>query len=278
MNHTQLIPELLHTPATDMIMAGLVRKVTHLAEPSVQKESGVASAMRNPALEELLGRINMGVAIQANGGHFFYVSQSFSRIVGFSLEDVYAQGLDCLTQSICEHDKPLVEQLLQKSETAIRQVPDNEHLLRTSIDYNIVCRQGHLKRIYQHILTNALIHNGTHYTIHILQDYSGMHSSPVLQYRVSQLGPDDRFVSIASGEVRPPCPFQFSESEKGLLHQLAAGDSMKAIADEKKVRLVTMKRHRNNILKKTGAKNIMALMTDGLKQGWLELPMHAIGK
>jgi hypothetical protein len=200
-------------PYTEHIIASLFHKVNALIKPGHDPANGLAEVMGQPAFEELLGNINMGVALHAKAGRIFYVSNSFSRIIGHSLKDIYDQGTTILMNAIAENDKPLVELMMQKSEEALNKIEDSGHV-RVSLEYHILAGNGKLKRIHQNMLPNIVVVENTLCTMCTIQDYTGIQKSPKLHYRVSQMGHNDQFQTVITGEAIHPCPYSFSKTEK----------------------------------------------------------------
>lgn len=92
----------------------------------------------------------------------------------------------------------------------------------------------------------------------------------MLNYRLSHLTTDEKFITLSEGSVAPPCPYPFTKSEKDVLKRLAEGKSMAAIAHDNHISLATLKKHRGNILRKTGDKKMVSLLKDCLQNDWLE--------
>lgn len=256
-------------PVTDATIANLILEVKSISQRNyLQKEDAVA-ALREPAFEEFLIKINLGVALYSAQGCFFYVSQSLCRMIGYSSEMTYSKGPALLQQITTTHDRPLVNEILQQTEKALKKITHTVPYPRISFDFHILSGEGVLKRVYQHLLPNAVVHNKSYYTLFILHDFTGFKTSTVLNYHLSYLI-NEKFVTIGSGKVAPACPYSLTKSEKDLLKRLAEGKSMIRIASEKYISLDTLKKHRGNILRKTGDKNMVALLKDWLENGWLE--------
>lgn len=209
------------------------------------------------------------MALVAAQGHFFFVSQSLAKIIGYPVVFTYQKGPSLLQQIITTHDRPLVDQLIKKSESILAQ-ENTKPYPRISFDYHILSGQGTLKRIFQHILPNAMRDQQSTYTVIILQDLTGFKNTCALNYLVSFLNDGNSFTTIGSGKINPPCPYPLTKREIKLLESLAQGKSIQKIADEVFTSVETQKKHRNNILKKTGAPNTLALIEEGLRLGWID--------
>jgi DNA-binding CsgD family transcriptional regulator len=254
---------------SDSIVSHLVQKVTAIAQRNYLQSADALTALQAPEFEKFLSSINLGIALYSSYGHFFYVSKSFSTTLGYPIETVYGKGPAPLQQITVPYDRPLVAQLVAQTEETLRKMNSSVSYPRISFDYHIVSGPGAIKRVYQHLMPNAIVHNNNFYTLLILHDFTGFKSSPVLNYRLSFLTMDEKFVTLSEGTVAPPCPYLFTKSEKEIVKQLAGGKSMATIANERHIHLETLKKHRNNILKKTGNNNMLALLAEGLKNGWL---------
>ena len=253
---------------SDSLVSDLITKVKSLSQSPRQDDP--VEALRQPAFEEFLTKINMGVALYSSSDYYFYASKSLSRMLGYTIEKLYAKGPSLLQQIIAPHDQPLVSRILKQCQAELSTVPFPVSYPRISFDFHILSGGGELKRVYQHILPNAVMHNHTHYTLFILHDFSGFKTSPVLNYRLSHLGSGEKFVTLSSGQAGPACPYPFTKSELQLLQLLAAGKGMEAIAHEKQISVETVKKHRSNLLLKAGNKNMVALLKEGLHNGWIK--------
>lgn len=255
---------------SDSIVSHLVQKVTAIAQRNYMQRSDALAALQAPAFEDFLSSINLGVALYDSAGHFFYVSKSLSTTLGYPLETIYKKGPALLQQITTPHDRPLVTQLVAKTEEALQKMTRTVSHPRISFDYHIVSGKGNIKRVYQHLMPNAIVNDSNYYTLFILHDFTGFKTSPVLNYKLSHLTIDEEFVTLSEGSVGPPCPYSLTKSEKELLKQLATGKSMAVIANYKHVSLDTLKKHRSNILRKTGDPNMVAVLNHFLKNDWLE--------
>ena len=254
----------------DSIIVDLVKSVNANSHRNELHQTDSIGVLREPAFEEFLIKINLGVALYSAQGCFFYVSQSLCRMIGYSSEMTYSKGPALLQQITTTHDRPLVNEILQQTEKALKKITHTVPYPRISFDFHILSGEGVLKRVYQHLLPNAVVHNKSYYTLFILHDFTGFKTSTVLNYHLSYLSDEEKFVTIGSGKVAPACPYSLTKSEKDLLKRLAEGKSMIRIASEKYISLDTLKKHRGNILRKTGDKNMVALLKDCLQNGWLE--------
>lgn len=253
----------------DSIIIDLVKRVKDISHRNGLHQTDSIGVLREPAFEEFLIKINLGVALYSTQGHFFYVSQSLCRIIGYTSEMTYSKGPALLQQITTTHDRPLVNEILQQTEKAFKKITYAVPYPRISFDFHILSGDGVLKRVYQHLLPNAVVHDKTYYTLFILHDFTGLKTSTVLNYHLSYLT-NEKFVTLGSGKVAPACPYPLTKREKDLLRQLADGKSMVRIASEKYISLDTLKKHRSNILRKAGDKNMVALLKDCLQNGWLE--------
>ena len=256
---------------SDSLIASLVAQMKSIAQRNYLQPDDAIQALQQPAFETFLSKVNMGVALIAPQGHFFFISQSFCKMLGYSREFAYSKGPTLLQQITTAHDRPLVDQLLQKSEEALRNISFTVPYPRISFDFNILSGDGELKRVYQHVMPNAVTHNKSFYTLCILHDFTGFKKSPVLSYRLSYLSTEETFVTLSTGQAVTPCPYLLTKSEKELLNGLAEGRTMKDMADKKSISLQTLKKHRSNLLKKTQADNMISLLKEFLINGWITL-------
>lgn len=251
---------------SDVLLLHTLKHVTALSTPGAAPAAEPLEVLRAPAFEAFLQRINLRLALYAGQQSFYFSSESICRMLGYDRATVYAKGPALLYQLITPEDRPKVDGLLQECERVLRGL--RLHCPRISFDYHLVAGTGDLKRMYQHLLPNAVMYNNQPYTVFILHDFSGMKSSPALNHTISHLNERDQFVTLHTGKVHAPCPYRFTASERNLLSALARGAALGDIARQQHVSLATLKKHRNNLLKKSGQPNLIALLNECLKNEW----------
>jgi DNA-binding CsgD family transcriptional regulator len=253
----------------DSMIIDLVKRINALSHRNWLQEEASMEALRDPGFEDFLIKANQGIALSTSTGFFYYVSKSLGHILGHPIELIYERGPAFLQELIRADDKLLVEQMIEKSEDALTRHATAVTGVRVSFDYHIVSGKGDLKRVYQHMLPSAVLYEKNYYTLFIIMDLTGFKTSPQLNYRVSYLTTKEKFETIAEGRAHHPSPYAFTKREFEILKNLAQGKNMDQLAAQLFISIETLKKHRRNILDKTDARNMVALIDEGLRDGWI---------
>jgi DNA-binding CsgD family transcriptional regulator len=248
-----------------LVMNALTRVLALSASNSVGTVDPLPT-LHAPAFEALLLRTNLGLALYNQQQEFYYASTSLCHMLGYPHSTVCAKGPALLYQLITPTDRPRVDAMLAHAGELLEE--HRPHYPRISFDYHLLAGTGHLKRMYQHMLPNVVTFGQRTYTLFLLHDFTGLKSAPHLNYAVSYLSGADEFTTLYAGRMNAPCPYPFTPGEKKLLAALLKGTSLAAYARQQQVSIETLKKHRSNLLQKSGSPNLLALLHECLRHDW----------
>jgi|688.fasta_scaffold20295_1 DNA-binding CsgD family transcriptional regulator len=138
-------------------------------------------------------------------------------------------------------------------------------------DYRIKKANGDYIRILQQVITLQFDEQsgGILRTFGVHTDISHLkaHGNPV--FSLIGLEGEPSYIDIAVDNVFEATSIMISDREREILQLLIAGMTSKSIAEYFSLSADTIKQHRKNMLRKTGAKSTADLVAQAVKKGWL---------
>jgi len=202
---------------------------------------------------------------------FVHVSSSYNTIVG---KDPETLTIDDLIASVHPEDQDFFAKCEQTAAKFLfGHIPPNQMLdYKVSYCFRIKTADGTYKLFLHQALALSLDEEGRlGRVIGVHTDIS--HSSTTNNYKLSFFGingaPSYTNIDVygeGASDFRPN-EFSLTKREQEILRLLAEGASTKNIAETLFIAAPTVKKHRENMLKKTKAKNMAHLVSIGIKNG-----------
>lgn len=188
---------------------------------------------------------------------YLYISDNVEAVSGYTLKELYDKGMSALAERYHADDLEKMNVFFPALIQSLKALSREEILsCRISYDYRLQFADGHYHWLLQHSIPLTL--DGDSNIVHaliIVTDITNYKRHTCCCYRVSLY--DDRLkpTVLLEGTTGDARMEGITRRERDILELTASGLSEKEIGDRLHISIQTVKTHRRNLFRKTGAKN-----------------------
>lgn len=225
--------------------------------------------LEHPLLKQFIFANNQVVVIDHSIGGYLYVSDSIIDVLGHPKKELLEKGLAFSFGLFHPADLAVLAPVFEKVTSIAQQLPAGERpffWFNYSFRYK---RDNVFRLLYQQNIPLAFNETGVPYlVIALLSDITNYSKSDGVNYVASINKPGEPIRQLLSSRlVVKNNPF--SERENEIVILLANGLDTNQIAEKLIISEGTVRKHRQNILEKTGAKNSVHLVRMAVANGWV---------
>jgi len=232
-------------------------------------ERDLKELMESPLFKQYIFSNNVALIIDHAAFMYRYVSNNIEDVLGVSKHELMTSGVSKALAIMHPDDVVALSPVFIKATEAILSLPLEErpylHFCYT-MRYNTP--KG-LMRIYQQTIPITLKDAGLPYlALALVSDITEYSREEGVNYKLSLNLPGQPVKTIAAGNASASTS-PFSEREKEIVLHLFDGLDTNQIAEKLFISEGTVRKHRQNILEKTGAKNSVHLVRMAVANGWV---------
>jgi DNA-binding CsgD family transcriptional regulator len=234
-----------------------------------QLTEDVKNLLENPLLKQFIFANNQVTVIDHSIGGYRYISESILQVMGYPASDFLQKGLSFALGLIHPDDLMVMSPVFEKVTSLIQDVKEKD---RPYFRFNYSVRYkspSGLRLLYQQNIPLAFNEVGLPYLlVALVSDITHYAKNDGVHYSVSVHVPGEpikQLLSSRSGHTNNP----LSERESEIVLHLANGLDTNEIAEKLSISEGTVRKHRQNILEKTQAKNSVHLVRLAVANGWV---------
>ncbi len=244
-------------------------KSNYTAPPRDQLADDVKSLLEHPLLKQFIFANNQITVIDHSSGGYRYISQSILDVMGYPASEFLNRGLSFALEKTHPEDLTILSPVFEKVTVFIQGLSLEE---RPYFRFNYSLRYKHpegYRLLYQQNIPLAFNEIGLPYLIiALVSDITPYAKNDGVHYNVSVNLPGKpvrQLLSSRSSVHNNP----LSEREIEIVQQIANGLDSNDIAEKLFISEGTVRKHRQNILEKTEAKNSVHLVRLAVANGWV---------
>ena len=234
-----------------------------------QLDDDVKNLLENPLLKQFIFANNLIAVIDHSIGGYRYMSDSIVDVFGYPKNEFLEKGLAFSLGLLHPEDLAVLNPVFEKVTSLVQQVDEEK---RSYFRFNYCCRfkstEGY-RLLYQQNIPLAFNEAGVPYLVlALISNITSYVKNDGVHYNVSVNVPGEPIRQLLSSHsTNENNPLTVRESE--IVSHLANGFDTNEIAEKLFISEGTVRTHRKNILRKTGAKNSVHLVRIAVANGWI---------
>lgn len=234
-----------------------------------QAENDLKELMESPLFRQYIFSNNAALIIDHYTFRYRYVSENVEDVLGVSKHELMNSGISKALEIMHPDDLIALSPVFIKATEVILSLPIG---VRPYLHFCYTMRYNTPKgflRFYQQTIPITFNDAGLPYlALALVSDITEYSREESVNYKLSLNLPGYPVKTIASGNASESAS-PFSQREREIVSHLADGLDTNQIADKLFISEGTVRKHRQNILEKTGAKNSVHLVRMAVANGWL---------
>lgn len=236
---------------------------------AVAKNSHLDELLESPLFKQYIFSNNVALIIDHATFMYRYVSDNVEDVLGISKRELMGTGVSKALAIMHPDDVAALAPIFVKATEAILSIPLEE---RPHLHFCYTMRYSTPKgflRFYQQTIPITVNDAGLPYlALALVSDITEYSREEGMSYKLSLNIPGQSVKTILSGSASASTS-PFSEREKEIVLHLSNGLDTNQIAEKLFISEGTVRKHRQNILEKTGAKNSVHLVRMAVANGWV---------
>lgn len=234
-----------------------------------QAADDVWSALENPIFKQNIFSSSFLAIIDHSDLTYKYVSPTAKDFTGYTAEEYIEKGLNFILSK--SDDLVLLRPVFETVAAIVMSLP-REDRMHFHLFYNVSFKKADGKKIsiYQQCIPLALNDQGYPYLmLMVVSDITEFKKDKSLNYRATLNLPGQPIKILLSGSTGETINL-LTEREKEIVAHLAGGMNAIEIADKLFISEGTVRKHRQNMLEKTGTKKTIQLVQMAVANGWVQ--------
>ncbi len=244
-------------------------KTNFIAPPGAQLQEDVKNLLEHPLLKQFIFANNQITVLDHATFGYRYISESIIDVMGYTANEILQKGLHFTLGLLHPDDLRVLNPVFEKVSSLIQHVSANERAyFRFNYSVRFNSPTGY-RLLYQQNIPLAFNEAGLPYlVIALLSNITPYAKNDGVHYNVSVNVPGEpirQLLSSRSSNTNNP----LSDRESEIVLHLANGLDTNEIAEKLFISEGTVRKHRQNILEKTEAKNSVHLVRLAVANGWV---------
>jgi len=232
-------------------------------------EKDLKELLESPLLKQYIFSNNVALIIDHATFMYRYVSNNIEDVLGVSKQELMDSGVSKALAIMHPDDLVTLSPVFVKATEVILSVPLEQ---RSYVHFCYTMRYNTPKgllRYYQQTIPITLNDAGLPYlALALISDITEYSREEGVNYKLSLNLPAQPIKTLVSGNASTSFS-PFSDREKEIVFLLSDGMDTNQIAEKLFISEGTVRKHRQNILEKTGAKNSVHLVRMAVANGWV---------
>lgn len=241
----------------------------YAAPANVQLEDEVINLLEHPLLKQFMFANSQVTVIDHSIGGYRYMSDSIVDVTGYPKHEFLEKGLAFSFGLIHPQDLAILVPVFENLTALVQQV---EKQNRNYVRFNYTCRYkapNGYRFLYQQTIPLAFNESGMPYlVIALVSDITNYAKHDGVHYNITLNVPGEPIVTLLTSR-HTVANNLLTDREGEIVKHLANGLDTNEIAERLFISKDTVRKHRQNILEKTEAKNSVHLVRMAVANGWI---------